>query len=293
MIVWLLLASSPAPQKTIQPPFAVKNEELAKLQLDEDLDGLKDWEEAISRTDPDNPDTDGDGTPDGQELKQGRDPLVKGPGDLRATSTAPQIGSSVVLPENFTQLVAQRFGERFILPLLSNPDAKPDPKAIAQELSREVLLASREPPQNLLANKDLSISSDNSNRAIKTFVETTNALLLSTTQQMSKPAVIIFSEALQGEDFSKLEALDDYLSTFDRTFAALKKVSVPSQLALLQLEYLNIAVREQKAIIQMRGAEKDLIGALIGAQDFAATADAYKAVLIKFDKEFKKRGIVF
>ena len=51
------------------------------LQGDADKDGLKYWEEALWKTDPNNPDTDGDGTSDGQEVKEGRDPNVAGPDD--------------------------------------------------------------------------------------------------------------------------------------------------------------------------------------------------------------------
>ncbi|MEK7541563.1 MAG: hypothetical protein AAB533_01815, partial [Patescibacteria group bacterium] len=49
--------------------------QVAALTRDQDADGLKDWEEGIFRTDPQNPDTDADGTPDGEEIKQNRDPL--------------------------------------------------------------------------------------------------------------------------------------------------------------------------------------------------------------------------
>ena len=293
IFISLFVFSDSAPQKTAQMPFALKDEDVAKLQSDEDHDGLKDWEEAIFRTNPRNPDTDGDGTMDGEELKQGRDPLVKGPEDARATSTAFKINSSSSVPENFTKFVAQRFGEKFILPLLRDTHAKPDPQAIAQELSQEVLSASREPPKDLLAKQDLLISSDNSNAAIKTFVQTIDTIIVPISQQRNRPAVIIFSEALQNEDFSKLNEMDSYLSVFNPVMEKLKKLSVPSELISLQLNYLNLAIREHQAVAQMRNAEKDLIGALIAAKDYGAATDDYKALLVKFDKEFKKRGIIF
>lgn len=52
--------------------------------LDTDGDGLADWQEVISNTDPRNQDTDGDGTNDGKEVELGRDPSVKGPDDKAA-----------------------------------------------------------------------------------------------------------------------------------------------------------------------------------------------------------------
>ena len=49
--------------------------------LDSDQDGLSDAEERMYRTDPNNPDTDGDGYSDGTEIKSGYNPLKPAPGD--------------------------------------------------------------------------------------------------------------------------------------------------------------------------------------------------------------------
>jgi len=53
----------------------------AALVLDSDGDGLKDWEEELWKTDIHNPDTDGDGTSDSEEIKIGRNPLRQAPND--------------------------------------------------------------------------------------------------------------------------------------------------------------------------------------------------------------------
>ena len=54
--------------------------------VDSDQDGLSDQEEAIYKTDPHNPDTDGDGYSDGTEVKSGYDPLKPAPNDKLAPS---------------------------------------------------------------------------------------------------------------------------------------------------------------------------------------------------------------
>src|SRR3989344_3735121 len=57
------------------------------LNLDEDWDkdGLNNKEESYWNTDPNNPDTDGDGYLDGEEVASGHDPLIPGPDDLLPT----------------------------------------------------------------------------------------------------------------------------------------------------------------------------------------------------------------
>ncbi len=79
--------------------FQNKNTNLIK---DSDNDGLLDWEEKVYGTDPNNPDTDGDGTTDGEEIKQHRDPLVAGPNDGTGTQAS---GASAL--SNLTELLAQ------------------------------------------------------------------------------------------------------------------------------------------------------------------------------------------
>jgi hypothetical protein len=55
-------------------------DETESLTKDSDTDGLPDWQEDIYDTDSTNPDTDGDGFTDGNEVANGYDPLHKGDG---------------------------------------------------------------------------------------------------------------------------------------------------------------------------------------------------------------------
>ena len=70
---------------------------------DNDNDGLKDWEEGLWRTDPNNPDTDGDGTNDGDEARDGRNPLTAGPDDYLADNDFIEKTNSDFLDESQTK----------------------------------------------------------------------------------------------------------------------------------------------------------------------------------------------
>ncbi len=60
----------------------IKNNLDKKLDpKDTDSDGLPDWQEEIWGSNKNNPDTDGDGTTDGKEVNESRNPTVAGPDD--------------------------------------------------------------------------------------------------------------------------------------------------------------------------------------------------------------------
>lgn len=82
----------------------------ASAGSDIDGDGLLDWEEELWRTDPKNPDTDGDGTPDGEEVDNNRHPNVARPNDEITESQKQSVyvtarARGVDLPKNKTKEV--------------------------------------------------------------------------------------------------------------------------------------------------------------------------------------------
>ncbi len=63
---------------------------------DSDKDGLSDLEERLYHTNPNNPDTDGDGYKDGEEVKNGYDPASKLSGGTQASSSGKQSSGSLL-----------------------------------------------------------------------------------------------------------------------------------------------------------------------------------------------------
>lgn len=90
-------------EKQKQPGRPQLKEEPSLLG-DIDKDGLFDQEEPVYRTDPLNPDTDGDGFLDGEEVAAGCSPLVSGPDDC--TGKIKKAQSSKSLTEEISELIA-------------------------------------------------------------------------------------------------------------------------------------------------------------------------------------------
>jgi hypothetical protein len=79
-----------------------ENKTASTIFLDSDQDGLTNQEEKTLGTDPNNPDTDGDGYSDGKEVQSGYNPLKPAPGDqlLPSAPSASQKTSSPALPKD-------------------------------------------------------------------------------------------------------------------------------------------------------------------------------------------------
>lgn len=80
------------------------NSALKPTKDDQDGDGLSDKEEKKWETDLNNPDTDGDGYFDGEEVASGYDPLRKAPNDKLASNTSSEPRP---LPRNLTEMLAK------------------------------------------------------------------------------------------------------------------------------------------------------------------------------------------
>jgi hypothetical protein len=75
--------ASRATEQNNQEALALKDSSRAGIHEDADGDGLELWQEELWGTDPKNPDSDEDGTTDGDEVRIDRDPNKAGPKDRK------------------------------------------------------------------------------------------------------------------------------------------------------------------------------------------------------------------
>lgn len=157
VIVWTLVSQTRvavgerAASAGALSPISVSRDPGLSREQDQDQDGLLDWEENLRGTDPKNPDTDGDGTSDGQEVATSRDPLVKGPNDAVADLVA---SSSAALdaelqaarrPGTLTDNFAQQFAESFASAQLSGQLDQSSQEAMLSSLSNQISTESGAP----------------------------------------------------------------------------------------------------------------------------------------------------
>lgn len=207
----------------------------AELQnIDSDADGLKDWEEVLLGTDPDNADTDGDKTTDGKEAAAGRNPLIKGPND-----SAKDTQKDATLKQNLTQtdIVARDFFARYmeLSQVGLTSDSSSQAELIGQVLKNGVVLSQ----PKVYMQKDILVSADSSAAAIRKYGNEMGAIFIKYHNSSVRNEMIIAKESVDQEDPEILKEIYPILASYKNILAALIKVSAPQSLAQNHLDFIN------------------------------------------------------
>jgi hypothetical protein len=250
--------------------------------LDSDSDGLKDWEENLYRTDPHKPDTDGDETPDGEEIKLGRDPTKKGPNDklaiqekvaLQADETYNTL-KQIAEGGNLTQaIISQLLNTQGPEALLKPQNAEETADTIAAYLDKFKISTDFTPSE--IPDADLIIINDARPSSIKQYFNTIAELYEKHIIPLSEDDVVILINALNKQEKIDPKTLAIPISAITALIEKIKKTPAPEPLIILHKKELFYA---EKTI-----AELELL-------KHADTEDSlFLAMLINMRMELKKK----
>ena len=228
---------------------------------DSDNDGLKDWEEALWKTDPHNPDTDGDGTPDGQEVKEGRNPVIPGPNDsladhpLQPKNTGPS-QSTLSETDQFARSVFSKYMtlKQGGVPMDSNNQA-----GLVQNILQNQNI---DVNANIYSKKDFQLSTD-SELSIKQY-SNEMAHILMTYSIGSKDPAMIAQDSMQHSNPDEIKGLDPLIKSYSDILAYSLKVKVPPSATNVQIALLNSLSDMISTIKGMRMVYTDPLLALKG-----------------------------
>lgn len=301
-LVWLYSKNGAADKNSKQAAVIrpVQNDSsskaVAEVSKDSDGDGLKDWEEALWRTNLNNPDTDGDGTTDSAEIAAGRDPLKKGPKDKLP---APADDSFTPLDEankdNLTynlvknllssgvlnsidqngQITSSDFAKNFVLPKGLDAEA-------ALESAAKVTA------------KDIAVSRENSPDAVRRYFNSIyeiHAKYIMPFQKRGDLAILV--EALQSEDYSKLKELDPIVYALGQMAKEIKNIPAPADYRSFAVQEVNYILKTKRAIEIFRGAEADPLAAAIAVSPRIQVFQDMDNLLIKTKEKLDNQKIIF
>ncbi len=241
----------------------------AEFDSDDDNDGLKNWEEALWGPDPKNADTDADGTPDGAEIAQNRDPTKPGPND-RATPLAERLAELDPSGEepNLTAELAAKIKGAVSPDLLSRIKNGARPEDLG-ELFSSISTSNVEKifgPIETVKVKELAVSPANDAEAVRRYFNAVYDVYTETLVKLPADDLSILVLAVQANDFSKLGQIDAVIAVLDQSIRRVKEIAVPKGYEDFALAELNYLLRTRRLVSLFRRADQDPLAAMIAAQ---------------------------
>jgi len=261
---------------------------------DSDNDGLKDWEEALWKTDPKNPDTDGDGTSDGAEIQAKRNPLVKGPKDALPKDQSQNSIASAASSQNLsaTDKLAREFFADYTKAKQANGkiDSATQGKIISAALSRNDLTS----PVRTYTEGDLIVSNDNSESALRTYANQMGLIQKTyAVPEGEDTELIIFKKALDSHSKETLAKLSPISSRYNSLVRAMLEISVPKNIVPYHIAILNDISTIKQSIDSMRRAFVDPVGALSSVAVYVKTIKQVPTDYQNFAKYYTENGVMF
>lgn len=279
--------------------LAVKGETLERFTLDVDDDGLKDWEETLMGTDPKNPDTDGDGTLDGEEIKEGRNPLVKGPNDTLSSDQKEKMVTDKEQAEgDVSNIMRAMFAADVALKqggmsgsAQSTSTASSTLQAIA---AREVDAYSKKiihTDQYTMA--DIKVIDDSSPDALRLYGNMIGYILYARNNPNLQPDFLIISTALTNQDEKKIEELSGWVDFYKGIADDFLKVPTPKILAQSHLKLINSAAGLADVMTTIEGVFTDPFAATVALQKYPEVGHGLTTANDEIADILKKNEIVF
>lgn len=251
--------------------LSVVTDKTSQYDADTDGDGLKDWEEALWKTDINKADTDGDGTSDSEEISLGRDPLKAGPND-KISDKEDFVAQEKAIADSKQNTMTAIYARKFMSEYLTLKTQKGD---LTEEDKKNLVVKTMndiKPPEVVDKYKisDLNVVKDTSKESVKQYADLMIAVFI-ITKMPEASELDIFTALLEGikkEDFKSVEAskkaLKQYVVLNQRILEAILPPSIPENLSKLHLEVINGFNNISLAVEDMAGAENDPIKAMIG-----------------------------
>ncbi len=262
-------------------------------EQDDDNDGLLNWEEKLWGTDPSNPDTDKDGTKDGDEPKLGRNPLVAGPNDKVANNTN-NVGTGVnaktdiVLDNSKTAQIGRDLFTSYMQAKQAGAklDATTEKQIIAQAFSNKAVAVA--PKQYRASDVIVSASTD-----LKKYGNDLGLAFYAGTASNSTTEIEILHDALINEKPKDIVKLDPIIAGYTATLNALASVQVPKDFVTQHIALLNSLSKIIADVKGFRVIFDDPIVGLGGVSTYYADLDAFETAIVQIQTEFVKKNISF
>lgn len=268
-------------------------EALNEVGTDSDKDELSDWEERLWKTDPENPDTDGDGTKDGEETRNKRDPTKVGPNDQIVSellsTQAPSATSTLFTQGSFARAYAEMYATLETGGTLTAEQKDELAQHLISDITGNPILRT----QKAVTIDDLTLIDNNSKEAYDRYSKGFLAAVKVTEPSEPENEAEILARAMQTNthaDFAKIGMIG---KTHEALADALVKLEAPSKIALFHLELINSLYNLSLADAGMERMETDRITGVAALQRYIQGSRRLSSAMTALSLEFEKMGFSF
>lgn len=265
------------------------------LQSDADHDGLKYWEEALWGTDPNNPDTDGDGTPDGEEVKEGRIPTLAGPNDKLKTINNPdgtislrETGTST--EKSLTDTVARNLYANYAVLGQSGKLNAENQDKLMTDLSNSVIQIIK--PKIYTANDIKNMVEDNPD-TIKKYGNDVATIINTNLKKESFNEVTYLNNYMEKNSSADLQKVVLSSNNYKKTLQDMIEISVPQNALETHLNLVNSISSFSKSLEGMIMINDDPIVSLVSLKNYQEGMSAMLNAVNDLGIYFKNQKIVF
>ncbi len=285
-------------QPTKQELSVLKPVIAEEIDKDSDNDGLKDWEEALWKTDPNNPDTDKDGTPDGQEIKQGRNPLLasKNGKNDKLENQKPKETASLLPNElpSLTDLLSQQFFSDYLF--LKEKDGGQISQKSQEELIASFIGATDNFEQinkGLYLKSDIKIDLQETPESIKEYGNNLALIIKKYFDSIPETEMTIFAKAVKEEKENGLNKLEPIASAYRNTAKDMLSLKTPPSFSDSHLNLINYFNSIAKEIDAMQKSYGDPVQAVLALKQYQVDSVAAYQILRNLNNYFLHKKVVF
>lgn len=262
--------------------IVARNTDAIQKSGDGDMDGLSDWQEELWKSDPRNPDTDGDGTNDGEEIAADRDPTIPGPNDI-LINPSDYFQSEV----DFTNFASGTVSDKLSIDLFSKYLGLKQKGAITQEQQTQLV--------DEVARKVAQEATLESRYALSDFVIVAS----------SKESVRTYGNEFARVSMANLERMDSYktlsevrylaqMATAYKEFAAeMSGIEVPTVAQDVHVQIVNRLHNAGIMFDVIAKSDEDPVSAMVVVGQYQAQQQGEAALYTSLAQYFKNNGIIF
>jgi hypothetical protein len=269
------------------------------LDKDSDNDGLKDWEETLWSSDPHNPDTSGDGIPDGEEVKEGRNPLLKWPNNLLPAGSLPsgaasQANKVIHATTTATDILGETLLSQYMALKESGQTITPDmEQTLVDNFAQSDIVGPYIPQAKVYTISDLSVSTDNSQAALKKYGNAVGQAMIKNSPLSGISALIVEETAVNSGSEQDLSGLATIVTSSSELVKELLDIPVPSSAVAIHLAILNDVSASLNSVQGMQQLFNDPVVALAALKAYETTLPALSTDIHTLSVFFQSKNVLF